>query len=121
MLNEKLIQREIDHGLSAVCAWCEHHWATLREGATPGCQQVGCGGPGTGRAFPRYRGPRPILATYCYICGQDADLAVEMGGQGAVGCCADHEALMRRMLSRDGRPVVVREHLVQVVRPASES
>jgi hypothetical protein len=121
MLSEKLIQREIDHGLSAVCAWCEHHWVTLREGATPGCQQTECGGPMKDRAFPLYKGPRPHLASYCYICGVEADMAVGIGGKGTVGCCDAHQSLMRRMLSRSGDPIVVKEHLVQVVRPASES
>jgi hypothetical protein len=115
MLNEKIIKLEIENGLSAVCAWCEHHWATLREGATPGCQQKDCGGPIKGRAFPFYKGPRPNLASYCFICGQDADLSVEFSGRGHVGCCAIHEVQLRKMLSRSGHPVVVRERIVPVV------
>lgn len=117
MLSEKIIQREISNGLSAVCAWCEHHWATLREGATPGCQQADCGGPLKGLAFPRYKGPRPHLATYCFICGKDADMGVEFAARGSVGCCQAHEHTLRQMISqrRDGRAVVVNERLVPVV------
>lgn len=118
MLSEVVIQREIDNGMSAVCAWCEHHWATLKDGATPGCQQADCGGPMRGKAFPRYKGPRPNLASYCFICGQESDLSVEFSGGGHIGCCAPHEVQLRRMLSRSGKPVVVRERIVPVVQAA---
>jgi hypothetical protein len=115
MLSEMIIKREIANGMSAVCAWCEHHWSALKEGRTPGCQQHDCGGPLKGLAFPRYKGPRPHLASYCFICGTDADMAVEFTGRGSVGCCKGHESSLRKMIARDGQAVVVNERLVPVV------
>jgi hypothetical protein len=120
MLSEKLIQREIDSGLSAVCAWCEHHWATLRDGTTPGCQQTDCGGPLKGRAFPRYKGPRADLASYCFICGKDADMAVQIDGKGFIGCCDSHKTLMMETFKRKGGAVVVKERVVPLVRSDGE-
>lgn len=115
MLSETMVKKQIDGGVSAVCAWCEHYWVRLRDGGTPGCQQPDCGGPLSGKAFPRYKGPRPHLASYCFVCGTEADMAVEFTGRGSVGCCTGHESLLRKMIARDGQSVVVKERLVPVV------
>lgn len=125
MLNEFQVRREIeDTGLSAVCAWCERYWeAKARaEGHAFGCGVGGCGGPGVGGAFHLYKGPRPNKASYCYVCGAEADLAVEFHGAagGLVGCCKAHEQTLRIMLSRTGKPVVVNERLVPVIQTKAE-
>jgi len=115
-LTEALAQREIETGLSAVCAWCTHYWEAREQaaGRPCACAVADCGGPAAGRAFPRYRGPRPHLATYCFICGQPAVFGVTFHGAsgGSLGCCRKHEPQLRQILARRGMRVVVNERLV---------
>ena len=121
MLDSAAVQKEIDTGLSAVCSWCTHYWdARARDGKAVRCSIAGCGGPGKGMAFPRYSGPRSNLASYCFVCGAEAQMAVEFHGSGGgmVGCCNEHEPLLRRILANQ-KPLVVRERLVPVLSPAS--
>jgi hypothetical protein len=125
MLTEAMVQREIDTGLSAVCAWCLHYWeARGRAKGTPfACGAGGCGGPSQGRAFPRYNGPRPNKASYCFICGRDADMAVEFHAPdagGMVGCCAAHERMLKMVLANRRAQLVVKERLVPVIGAASD-
>lgn len=115
MLTAEMAQREIDAGLAAVCAWCEHHWNVKQGQLRPGCQQAECGGPMVGRAFPLYRGPRPDKAAYCYVCGRESDMAVGFGSGGVIGCCENHEGMLRQMLARSSRKLVVRERVVPVL------
>lgn len=120
MLTEAMVQKEIDTGLSAVCAWCTRYWEARgrAHGTAFACGVGGCGGPGQGRAFPKYAGPRPNKASYCFICGREADMAVEFHGQqgGMVGCCAKHERMLRMVLAnRPGTPMRVNERLVPAI------
>jgi hypothetical protein len=120
MLTEAQVQREIDTGLSAVCAWCLHYWEAKgrAHGAPFACGAGGCGGPSQGRAFPRYSGPRPHKASYCFICGRDADMAVEFHqpeAGGMVGCCKAHERMLKMVLANRRAQLVVREQLVPVI------
>ncbi len=124
MLNEFKVKREIkETGLSAVCAWCERYWEakSRTNGVAFQCGVKGCGGPGMGKAFPMYKGPRMNKAAYCFVCGEPSDMAVEFhDGGGMVGCCNKHEKALKLMLSRTGKPVVTNERLVPVVQPAAE-
>ncbi len=125
MLTEPQVRREIETGLSAVCAWCLRYWeAKDRARGTPfSCGVGGCGGPSQGRAFPKYAGPRANKAAYCMFCGRTADMAVEFhqeGAGGMVGCCADHERLLKMVLANRKAQLVVRERLVPVIGATTE-
>lgn len=117
MLNAEQVKREIETGLSAVCAWCNRYWEAKDRmgGAAFQCGVHGCGGPSVGMAFPKYTGPRPNKATYCFVCGGDPAGAVEFHRTGGMlGFCMKHEALMRRILARVvGDKLVVGERIVQ--------
>jgi len=120
MLTEVEVQREIEAGLSAVCAWCTHYWAAKAQMPLGmcGCGRVDCGGPIAGRAFPQYSGPRANKAAYCFVCGGEAQMAVEFhqeGAGGMVGCCADHERVLKGLLADRRKKIVVRERLVPVI------
>lgn len=87
MLTEAQVQREIETGLSAVCAWCLHYWeAKGRAKGTPfACGVGGCGGPSQGRAFPRYTGPRPNKAAHCFICLEEHEKIWTADGYKQIG------------------------------------
>ena len=119
MLTAEMAKREMETGLSAVCAWCEHwHSGKFFDGRA-GCLRSGCGGPGgrPPRAFPQYKGPlQGQLASICFICGKDADASVEFhGGKGMIGVCDAHTVILKKLLlMHGGRSPVVSERWVAV-------
>jgi hypothetical protein len=121
MITEHMAKIEIDTGLSAVCAWCEHwHNGKGRRGMAS-CDVAGCGGPSVMRSFPMYTGPRySDLHSFCFICGKEAEACVEMNGR-MLGVCnrmgPENETCMdklRNMLKR--RRVIAKETVVPVVK-----
>ena len=119
MITAKKVMKELESGLTAVCAWCEYYHNAKENGA-PSCGIAGCGGPAVGKGFPKYKGiMENTLHTFCFICGRDADAGVEIMGS-MLGVCnnkgVDRETCvekLRKILSR--QPVNVREHVVAVV------
>jgi hypothetical protein len=112
MLTAEMAKAEIETGLSAVCAWCEH-WHENKE---RDCGRD-CGGPGSKmKAFPAYKGPwEGNLINMCYICGKEPDAAIELGG-GMLGVCKEHLEHFKKMIKRqpgDKLPVV-KEQVVMV-------
>jgi len=120
MIDEKMSKREIDRGLTAICAWCEH-LHNARRGKVWTCGRSDCGGPLVGRAFPDYKGPMEgRLSSFCFLCGESADAAVEING-GMLGVCnrkgPEGETCLdkfMRLLRREDN-VIVKEQFVPVV------
>lgn len=120
MIDAVKVDRMIENGLSAVCAWCENFWRVFDQhrGEEAHCG-MDCGGPASHMAFPKYRGPMEgRMLSFCFICGKDADAGVDIKGRGAIGVCEKHVPQLKRMLnSRVGsKPPVVREHEVLKLR-----
>lgn len=119
MIDNEMAAIEIGTGLSAVCAWCEHWYKSKDRGKTTMCGK-GCGGPLSGKGFPLYKGPmNGMLHTFCFICGKEAQAAVEISGR-MIGVCkrvgpGDEKCIdkMRSILS--GRAVVVNEMVVSAL------
>ena len=122
MITAEMAKREIAMGLSAICAWCEHfHDAKLR-GEMISCGKRDCGGPSKNRAFPQYKGPiSGKLASICFICGEEADAGIGIGG-GVIGVCnrkgpggETHLEKFKGMITEPGKRLVVNEVVVPVV------
>jgi len=125
-----MAKREIEAGLSAVCAWCEHWHNGKDQWTVTKCGQMECGGPGANpaMAFPKYKGPwQNNLIKLCFICGEEPDAAVEIHGKGFLGVCKKHIVPLKRMLDRPGgKPrtgplPVVKEKFVPVPKEGDES
>ena len=123
MLTAEKVKKAIDGGMSAVCAWCEHYWNAQDAGAVKGfCNKPDCGGPLLMRAFPKYQGPMSThLTRICYICGGDAEAAVEIHDQGMIGVCKQKGRgtadpcieILKQQLNRPGmRPAAVVEKTI---------
>ena len=120
MITYENARAEIEAGLSAVCAWCEH-WHNQR--VTNGEMACGmaCGGPSVGKGFPLYKGPMiGNLNRICFICGESPDASVEIDGR-HIGVCnrmGPHKEAcvdkLRTILS-GLKNVVVRERVVPIV------
>jgi hypothetical protein len=120
MITAEMANVEIEIGLSAVCAWCEH-WHNAKERGDIASCGMRCGGPVSGMGFPRYKGPvEMVLASFCFICGKSASAAVEIFGN-TIGVCdrmgPGNETCkdkMIAMLNRRGN-ISVKEHLVPII------
>lgn len=77
-------------GFAAPCALCRHLRSALARGADE-CGMV-CGGPPSGRDFPVYEGPVPRdrLVAICFVCGDESEAAVSVGGGAPLGACGRH-------------------------------
>lgn len=116
MISREIAIQAIEGGLAAICAWCEHYHTQASQHVNEKfrCGKR-CGGPGadTPMAFPLYKGPMAgRLTAMCFVCGGDADAAVDVGGDGMVGVCEQHISLLRKMLARFGKKVNVKERKV---------
>lgn len=117
MLQKEQVDLAIKGGMSAVCAWCLKYWNARehdKKAVAWRCQSSKpCGGPMQGMAFPEYEGPmQGRLASFCYICGADADAAVEIHGKGIVGVCNNARAgktCMEMLRDQLSNPRVVRK------------
>lgn len=123
MITAQKVMRELSTGISAVCAWCDHYHNAVDRAEARGIEVVcgmDCGGPSVSRGFPAYKGiMEGQLATFCFICGRDADAGVEIGGR-MLGVCNNmgpgNETCMdklRRLLAR--QRVIAKENVVVVV------
>lgn len=114
MITREQAELEMQTGLSAICAWCEHwHEAKAKraKGEPVACAKD-CGGPSSLRAFPLYKGPyKNNLASICFVCGEDAEAAVEIGG-GFLGVCGKHIQKVRDIMEQ--RKVTVVERTVPI-------
>jgi hypothetical protein len=109
-------EREMQTGLCAVCAWCEH-WHDAKAKRNP-TQQVACGkdcgGPSSLRAFPLYKGPYSgNLGKICFVCGEDAEASVQIE-DGFLGVCGKHIQTVRDIMEQ--RKVTVVERTVPICR-----
>lgn len=120
MIDAKIAERDIATGLSAICAYCENWHDAKERGDKVKCHED-CGGPATGRGFPKYKGPlEGHLAKVCFICGCSATAGVEIGGR-MIGVCdrmGPHKETcmdkLKRILTRAG-VVAVKETVVPVI------
>lgn len=85
-------------GLSIVCASCEKWWEGQDKGL-PGCIAAdGCGSPLAGGTFHEYQGPMTTFDRWCFVCGADAEHAVEVANESRIiGVCAKHLELFREL------------------------
>lgn len=121
MITSDMAQKEIETGLAAVCAWCEHYHSGRRNGVIS-CNKIECGGPRVGRSYPEYKGVmKDRMASFCFICGKDAEAGVLLEGR-LIGVCKNmgpgHKTCYDRfeeMLRRPDRDVVVNEVVVPAV------
>jgi hypothetical protein len=95
-------------GLSIVCATCERYWGA-RDRGIPGDTCLSdrpCGGPLAGDTFHNYRGPMTQFDQFCFACGDQATKVLRVKGHvRPIGCCNDHERLVRK-LKPENRPAV---------------
>ena len=74
------------------------------------------------RAFPEYKGPmKNRLAAICYICGNEADAGIQIGG-GMIGVCnrpgpmgRTHIDVFKKMITKPGKKLVVNEVVIPAV------
>lgn len=76
-------------GVSFVCATCDHFWWGVERGL-PNCkahaEQVRCGGPVAGLAYPQYSGPlKGNLRQFCFATGVTAKFVICTKDGGEVG------------------------------------
>lgn len=116
MLTADMAKKEMDAGLSAVCAWCEHYYNVKDQHQTFNCGKDKCGGPSRGKVFPEYKGPlKNKLAMFCFICGDDSDAVFNINSQGFLGVCKSHVDHLKKMVAHPGSPPpVIKEHCVAI-------
>jgi hypothetical protein len=96
-----------------VCATCRHYWQGVerRGGDLRGtCTAPSpCGSPIAGDAFTHYDGPIGDFTARCFVCGKDADNALEVVGKARrVGVCRQHIGLvMELQAQRESAGLVV--------------
>jgi len=120
MITREMAEKEMMTGLSAVCSYCEHWYDAKDRGDITSCGKR-CGGPASMMGFPEYKGHmKDKLNTFCFICGKEADAAVEIKGR-MIGVCnnvnTDGKTCMeklRQILDRV-KNVVVRERVVTIL------
>lgn len=78
-------------GYAFPCSFCTRMFIPPGKSA-PRCVMTDCGGPFSGRSFPRYEGvlTRDTIATSCFRCGGRAKEAIVAKDGGYVGVCAKH-------------------------------
>lgn len=96
----------VNSGLSVVCATCEHFWAAQDRGSES-CGQR-CGGPMSGGAFDKYKGPITDFSKMCFRCGAPATHAVRaVGNVRVLGCCREHIEIIQQWKPASGPAVNV--------------
>ena len=96
----------VSGGLSATCALCEHYHAAADQGAS-WCGQ-NCGGPMSGGAFEKYRGPIVDFSKACFVCGSPSTHAIRASGNVRVlGCCTAHVDTVKQWKPVNKPPVNV--------------
>lgn len=83
-----------DPSLYMVCRMCTRMAEQVEQGRI-NCH-LECGGPRKGMAYPLYRGPLSVswIRDNCVVCGDPAQKRLEVHGQGEVGVCLHHIALL---------------------------
>lgn len=81
----------VQGGLCVVCATCERYWAAQDRGR-PHCGKD-CGGPVSGRAFPKYKGPMRDMTRHCFVCG-DTTMHVVHHPLRKLGVCEQHRTMV---------------------------
>ena len=92
MIDKAALQRELDSGVNAVCATCQHHWEGKAKGRGS-CGDELCVGPAKAGTFPNYKGPmaRERFPTFCLRClSPTLAFQVVVGGDKAFGLCHYH-------------------------------
>ncbi len=103
-LDLSAVRLAIESGTSAVCATCDHYWDAI-DRAAPSCGQQ-CGGPMSGMAFDKYKGPVTDLSRFCFVCMAPPSHAVRAKGNVRVlGCCRQHIDLISKLKPVD-KPAV---------------
>lgn len=111
-MNEMIVKYLMGMGYPIVCATCEHMWDALRtHRESGGCYQTEpCGSVFSGRDFPLYRGPIQNFTQWCFVCGEEADYAVQSSGmKRALGMCRFHIKMLKDVLPK--------QDTIQIVSP----
>lgn len=103
-LDYKRVHLAIADGLSGICAMCENFWEAANKGLGS-CGQR-CGGPISGGAFDKYRGPIIDFSNFCFVCLNQATHAVRTKNNPRVlGCCKQHIEIIAKYKPAD-KPAV---------------
>lgn len=82
-------------GFGPFCASCVHLQRAHAQGRGDCGKQSTCGGPLSGRAFPKYKGPMLVSSAICFACGGTPSFSVEVDGD-FLGCCEKHRSLLEK-------------------------
>jgi hypothetical protein len=94
----------VNDGLSIVCAMCENFWSAHDAGLSS-CGKK-CGGPMSGGAFDKYKGPIVDFSSFCFVCGDSATHGIRaVGNVRILGCCDKHVDTVKQWKVTDLPPV----------------
>lgn len=103
MFDPARLQEEIDSGVNAVCATCQHHWEGKAKGQGS-CGDTMCHGPSRGGSFPNYKGPmsREKFPQFCLRCmNPELKFQVVVEGEAAFGLCYRHRRTFEFLMTGD--------------------
>jgi len=104
MIDPVTLQAEIDSGVSAICATCEHHWEGKAKGLGS-CGDATCLGPSRAGTHPNYKGPmsRDKFPAFCIRClNPKISFQVVIGAVPAFGLCHYHRRTFEFLKTGDG-------------------
>lgn len=108
MKNPAEIAAAVRTGYSTVCATCDRLHPDPQRPEIRVCNERTCGGPFSGRDFPRYKGPITDFSRWCFVCGEPSKYGVQAPETARrFGLCQEHVAMMRDTVPTIGdlRPV----------------
>lgn len=100
-VNPLEISEVVSHGLSVVCATCEHYWTARRGKQEKSCTTPAyCASPFGRDAFSEYKGPIPEdqFPNWCFVCGDASCVGICVEGKTRIlGLCSKHERWLYTM------------------------
>lgn len=94
-INLDRVHLAIASGVSGVCALCQNFWSAEDRGLDS-CGER-CGGPMSGGAFDKYKGPITDFSKFCFVCLKPATHAVRAKDNPRVlGCCQSHVGIISK-------------------------
>lgn len=118
MIDADSANKAVKDGLVATCAWCERLWESRDRTGSLSCGED-CGGPMSGRGFPRYKGPWGLgRARFCFKCGAEATSMAEFrengGASNMIGICEDHMEVLKEIVG-SRRGTIVKEKKISIL------
>ena len=108
------VRKEVESGLSPVCATCSRYWEGKARGLASHCAtEVRCGSPIAGDTFSDYQGPLTDFTRFCFACPSSAHQVVQVGdAERKIGVCQSHVSLLHELevASKPADPSVMQVH-----------